>query len=737
MRADPRIVDLQALRRLNRLTLQTSSAGGARLATEAGALQVEAYAAGIIRMRLTAGPDEASDDYGVLVAAPERPPHARFTADGGVFRLETASPDGTALALALRPDPFRLRLTRNGRPLLESTTDGHIRGGLRIPSLALEDRGAAPPVWWLALALRSGEPIYGLGEKFGPLNHRGQLITSWAEDALGVNSELSYKNAPFAWSPEGWGLFVHTTARVHHGAGYPQWSQRSYVVRVEDPVLDLFLLAGDSPAAILERYTHLTGRTPLPPRWGYGVWMSRAWYRTADEAMEAARGLRERHIPCDVFTLDGRAWLKVETRFGFEWDRDRYPDPEAFARELKALNFKLCVWEYPYVSVHNPLFKELAAKGYLLRTPSGEPYVYEWDPRPFGTLLSQLPPSGMVDFTNPDAYAWYRDAHERLFAQGVDVLKSDFGEQIPEDVVAFNGDSGARVHNAHPLLYNRCVFEATERHAPGEGMVWARSGWAGSQRYPIQWGGDPQVDWEGLAASIRGGLSWGLTGVPFHSHDIGGFYHVTPAAMPDPELYVRWTQAGVMASHTRFHGTSPREPWHYGDEAERIVRAWLEWRYRLIPYLEACAYEASRTGLPVMRAMPLAFPDDRAAWAFEEQYLLGPSLLVAPVIAPGGRVRFYLPADGWFDLDTGERLAGPRVIERTMPLDQMPMYGRDGYLLPLGPVVQHTGELAPGVQINEVWVFGEPRHGLEWPGFSIDKTLQGVPDGVHVRRWRD
>jgi alpha-D-xyloside xylohydrolase len=266
-------------------------------------------------------------------------------------------------------------------------------------------------------------------------------------------------------------------------------------------------------------------------------------------------------------------------------------------------------------------------------------------------------------------------------------------------------------------------------------MVWGRSGWTGSQRYPIQWGGDPQADWEGLAGSIRGGLSWGMTGVPFHSHDIGGFYHMTPGAMPDVELYIRWAQAGVMASHTRFHGTSPREPWHYGDEAERIVRKWLEWRYRLIPYLEACAFEASRTGMPVMRAMPLAFPDDRAAWAFEEQYLLGPSLLVAPVITPGGRVRFYLPAGGWYDLDSGERLEGPRVIDRTVPLEQMPVYGREGFMLPLGPVVQHTGELAAGMQIDEVWVFGKPRCGLEWPGFAIDETLKGVPVTVNLRRW--
>jgi alpha-D-xyloside xylohydrolase len=222
-----------------------------------------------------------------------------------------------------------------------------------------------------------------------------------------------------------------------------------------------------------------------------------------------------------------------------------------------------------------------------------------------------------------------------------------------------------------------------------------------------------------------------MSGVPFHSHDIGGFY----GEQPDAELYVRWVQAGVMASHTRFHGTTPREPWHFGDEAERIVRDWLAWRYRLLPYLEACALEAHRTGMPVMRAMPLAFPDDAPAWGFEEQYLLGPSLLVAPVTAPGGTVQVYLPAGGWYDIVSGKRLEGPRVVERTVTLAQMPIFGRDGFLLPLGPAVQHTGEIDERMRITELWLFGATRAELELPGLVIDKTLSGLDPRVRARRW--
>ena len=709
------------LRRVETLTLVERTPQGARFETEVGTLEVTFYAPGILRMRLG---EVSRPDYGLLVGAPaSMSPTCRQYDD--LVRLGADD-----LALELEAAPMRLRLFRAGRPVLASTEDGHISGGRRVSPLA-----RAEGLWSLALGLCSDEPLYGLGEKFGPLNRRGQLITSWNEDALGVNSEFSYKNIPFAWSPKGWGAYVHTTSRVQHGVGFAPWSQRSYVLRTEDPVLDLFFIVAPTPSALLERFTYLTGRAPLPPRWGFGVWMSRCYYRTADEALEVARKLRQRSIPCDVITLDGRAWLKVDTRFGFEWDADRYPNPAAFARTIKALDFRLCVWEYPYVSVQNPLFETLAEKGYLLRDESGAPYVYDWDADAFGEILTPLPASGIVDFTNPDAYAWFRDRHEGLFDVGVDVIKTDFGEQVPEDAVAFNGERGAHLHNVYPLLYNRCVYEATSKFKAGRPMVWGRSGWTGSQRYPIQWGGDSQGDWEGLAASIRGALSWGMSGVPFYTHDIGGFY----GEMPTPEHYIRSMQVGVLTSHTRFHGTTPREPWAFGEEAERITRDWLAWRYRLLPYLETCAVAAHETGLPVMRSMPLAFPNDRLARTFEEQYLFGPALFVAPVLAEGGKVTYYLPRGIWYDIWTGERVAGGRLMADTMPLDQIPVYGREGYMLPLGPAVQHTGELASGLHLDEIWVFGTPRFGLTFEHVHIDVDAAGqlhnLPGNVTVYYW--
>ena len=714
----------RGFQRLETLSFENTTSQGVRFLTQAGYLEVTFYAPGIIRLRLET---KQEVDYGLLVSPPE-PMQVNCSAEVDLFRLEAQG-----VALELRSEPLRLRLTQGEKDVLESSTDGSIEGELRIAPFAQGDGQ-----WLVSFALKSGEPVYGLGEKYGPLNHRGQLITSWNADSLGVNTEASYKNAPFSLSPEGWGIFVHTPARVTHGVGYPQWSHRSYILKIDDPNLDIFLFAGSTPANTLSMYTFLTGRSPLPPRWSYGVWMSRACYETAEEAINVAHTLRERNIPCDVLLLDGRAWLKMEYRFDFKWDEERYPDPASFIQELRDLDLRLCLWEYPYISFRNPLFAQLAEKGYLLRTASGKPYLHKWLPEPFETIVPQLQPSGIIDFTNPDAYKWYRDAHRDLFASGVEVMKADFGEAVPEDAVAYNGDTGKRLHNVYPLLYNRCVYEASAEYGEGRPIVWGRSGWTGSQRYPIQWGGDPQCDWEGLAASIRGGLSWGMSGAPFYSHDIGGF----AGSMPDPDLYVRWVQAGVMSSHTRFHGTSPREPWKYSEEVESIVRQWLEWRYRLIPYIEGCALEASRTGIPVMRALPLAFPEDPLARGFEEQYMFGDALLVVPVLTSGGKVRYYVPQGSWYDLWSEEYIHGPSVIELTVPLDRIPIYGREGFVLPLGPVVQHTGQLGAETQVDEVWLFGIPQQSIELPGLyykvSVERgrtILDNVLAEIRVRQW--
>jgi len=720
-------LDAASFLRLDAMQSVGTSASGAEFATSTGDIfEVSCYGPGVFRLR--AGPN-TRPDYGLLVARMKACTIDR--SDGGSWKFTAGE-----TTLELFGVPLSFRLTHRGAPILSSITDEHIGGTTRLPPFGRLRRGGQ---WLASLALASGEPVYGLGEKFGPLNKRGQLVHSQVVDALGANTGHSYKNAPFAWSPGtgkgAWGTYVNTPSLVTHGVGHPDWSHRSYAIQVDDDALDLFVIATDAPSGIVDAYTQLTGRPASVPRWSLGLWVSRAFYKTPEEAAETAAKLRARKIPCDVLTLGGRAAWDVGTAFDFTWDPARYSDPAAALAAIKQHNLRVCVWEYPYVSVHSPLFVELASRNYLLTTSDGDPYVFGWNTAPelspFGDSEAPLADSGIVDFTHPGAYVYWRDAHAPLFADGVDVMKSDFGEHVPDDAVAFNGDTGRRLHNVYALLYNQCVRDATEKYqldrsAPP--IVLGRAGWSGSQRYPVHWGGEPQGDWEGLAASIRGGLSWGMSGGPYYSSAIGGFYGATP---PSAELYVRWLQAAVFGSHMGFNGVGEREPWAFGSDAEAISRKWLAFRYRLIPYLQTVIADAVTTGMPVMRAMPLAFPTNALTRGYETQFLCGNALLVAPIVKEGGEVEVALPPGAWYDLNSHQRFPGGRVLRYKATLDQFPVFGREGYALPLGPAVQHTGEIDALSPLEQLWVFGRPIRALE--GF-VQARIEAGADGAFTIR---
>ncbi len=647
---------------------QLDGSGGVLVPTSAGPLTITLHEFGA-RMRL--GP--SGRDYGILIAAPTA---LAIDLIAATDRTRIAA---GALVLSIEHEPLAFSLEHAGRRVQSSPSDAHFVRRFRIPPFARLEHG-----WLLGLELGHATRVYGLGEKWSRLDHRGELIRSFNHDALGVNSERSYKNTPFAWSPDGWGVFIHTAAAVTHAVGFAPWSHRAYVIEVDSPSLDAFLFSGRDAAELLAQYTSLTGRAPIPPRWSLGVILSKAYYKDAEEILSVAREVRRRGMPCETITFDGRAWQDTDTRFAFEWCPQRYPDPQPVIAELKALGFRICVWEYPLVSVKNPLFAELAQRGWLLKDRrSGEAYRYQWDLEAFGPVLTPLPESGLLDFTHPEAYAYWRDRHRALFEAGVDMIKADFGEQVDEHMMASNGASGSELHNAYALLYNRCVYEAAERYASHGAFLFSRAAWAGSQRYPSQWGGDPQADWGGLAASIRGALSWGLSGGPYFATDVGGFY----ADRRDPELYVRWAQAAVFSAHMRLHGIGPREPWSYGAEAAAAVNEALQLRQRLLPYLERCLAQAHASGLPVQRAMVLACPCDPAAWSFETQFFFGPEILVAPCLGPGGGVEIYLPAGDWQHCASGATLSGGRSHRLQLGLSDIAMFMRAGNQgLPTGEI---------------------------------------------------
>jgi len=660
------------------------------LPTDAGVMTITLFEQGF-RLRLG---ERLDYDYGMVQRFPKLV-SCELLSDDAQTVIHSSSH-----TLTISHAPFQFELSSRATPEQTSTSqqdstqprvwqktpnDGHFVRPLRLPPLAKVDEG-----WFMGFDLQSSEPVYGLGEKWSKLDKRGQLIRSMNYDALGVNAEISYKNTPFCWSPEGWGVFVHTPAPVTHGVGYAPWSQRAYGVLVEDSALDIFVMTSDasnSGADLIDQYTRITGKAPVPPEWSLGVILSKAYYKDADELLEVARAVREQKMPCDVITLDGRAWQDTDSRFAFEWDVTRYPNPKAVMDELKALNFKVCIWEYPLVSVTNPLFDRMAKKGWLLKDKrTGEAFRYQWDMSAFGDVLTPLPDSGIVDFTHPDAYAFWRDCHKPLFDLGVDMIKADFGEQVEDpNMLAHNGETGFALHNVYSLLYNRCVYEAAQLYSQNGPFLFSRSAWTGSQCYPAQWGGDPQADWGGMAANIRGGISWGLSGAPYFATDVGGFFKDTR----DPELYVRWIQAGVFSAHMRLHGIGAREPWSYGDEAAKAAQAALNLRYQILPYLLETIKTASKTGMPVQRAMVLAYPDDPAAWAFEDQFMFGDDVLVAPCYRPGGSVQFYLPEGNWTKLDDKSPFVGGKVYKMSLALNEMAVFVKSNVELQMMEPVQH------------------------------------------------
>jgi alpha-D-xyloside xylohydrolase len=605
---------------------------------------------------------------------------------------------GPELSLEIGLDPFGLRFVdRHGRTVL-ADNPGDV-DGLGRPAVTRwgfsGGPDGAPAVLTASFRLRPGERIYGLGERFGRLDKAGQRIVSWTTDALGSTSPRTHKSVPFLWTTGGAGLFLDTGARVTWDLGAS--SLQSWAFAAETPALDMYVFHGPRPDRILGAFTALTGRAPAVPGWSFGLWLSSGGtYRDQASIEMLLDGIRRHRVAAGVLHIDPW-WMRWRKYCDFEWDRVSFPDPEGLIRRVHGMGLKLCLWEHPYVSVESGLLKAGKERGYFVKRPDGDVYVIDYGlslaPRPDGVVRlagkaeTWNAPAAIIDLTNPRARAWFKDLHRPLLRMGVDVFKTDFGEDIPEDARFHDGSTGREMHNLYPLLYNAAVFEVTKEEK-GYGLVWSRSGTAGSQRYPVCWSGDPAADWASFAATVRGGLSAGMSGLPLWSHDIGGY-----RGRPEPELYIRWAQFGLLSSHSRLHGDSPREPWIFGKEALAIVRKYAALRERLAPYIRSAAREARRTGMPVLRALPLAFPDEPNAAAWEHEYMLGPSLLVAPVIqrledlarrsgrrAWPPRMAVHLPWGKWTDYWTGRSYGGPAVIERAVPLSIMPIFVRGRFV---------------------------------------------------------
>ncbi|KJQ54990.1 alpha-xylosidase [Microbacterium sp. SA39] len=613
--------------------------------------------------------------------------HGGFTLPGGGGSAASVSVseeggvlDAGALVARISPGaPWDLSFEVDGRRV---TGSGHrAQGYIQLADRAQVDQGivsnarqggTAPSASVFVheqLDLAVGEHIYGLGERFGPLVKNGQTVEIWNADG-GTSSEQAYKNVPFHLSDRGYGVLVNDPGHVSYEIGSEAVERVQFSVSGE--VLEYFVIAGPTPKDVLGRYTALTGRPPVVPAWSYGLWLSTSFTTDYDEQTVNSfiDEMAARELPVSVFHFDC-FWMRELNWCDFEWDPRVFPDPEGMLGRLHEKDLRVCVWINPYIAQRSSLFREAADQGFLVRRADGS--VWQWDLWQAGM--------GLVDFTNPDATAWYQAHLRRLIDQGVDCFKTDFGERIPTDVVWSDGADPERMHNLYTELYNRAVFEVlTDARGEGDAVLFARSATAGGQSMPVHWGGDSTSTFASMAETLRGGLSLALSGFAFWSHDIGGF-----EGTPDAAVFKRWTAFGLLGSHSRFHGSSSyRVPWAFDEEAVEVTRRFTHLKMQLMPYLYQQGLDAAATGVPLMRPMVLEFPEDPATTHLDRQYMLGSDLLVAPVFSADGVVDFYLPAGEWTSLLSGETVTGGSWRRETHGFDSLPLYVRPGTALPWG-----------------------------------------------------
>ncbi len=601
----------------------------------------------------------------------------------------------------LKSGALEVRVQKAGNWRVDYLLDGRRITGNGVKSTGYVLDGDTPYMRE-QLDLGVGELVYGLGERFTPFVKNGQAVDIWNEDG-GTSSEQAYKSIPFYVTNRGYGVFVNHPERVSFEIQSENASRAQFSVAGE--CLDYFIIGGASLKEVLSNYTRLTGRPALPPAWSFGLWLTTSFTTNYDEATVNSfiDGMITRDLPLHVFHFDC-FWMKEYQWCDFTWDSAVFPDPEGMLRRLKAKGLKICVWINSYIAQKSSLFQEGKEKGYLVRRPDGS--VWQWDRWQAGM--------GLVDFTNPEAVAWYQGKLKALLDMGVDCFKTDFGERIPTEVVYFDGSDPVKMHNYYTFLYNKAVFDLLERErGKHEAVLFARSATAGSQQFPVHWGGDCVATYESMAETLRGGLSLALSGFSFWSHDISGFEKTA-----SPDLFKRWVAFGLLSSHSRLHGNeSYRVPWLFDEEAVDVLRFFTRLKCGLMPTIYSASCQSAETGVPVMRPMVLEFPEDKTCGYLDRQYMLGDSLLVAPVFSADGIAEYYLPEGAWTNFITGEKALGCRWVREPHSYLSVPLMARPNSVIAVGAnsakpdydycdgVVFHLFEIEDGAAISRT-VYG-------------------------------
>ncbi len=617
------------------------------------------------RLQMGERPPDARATNAMTVGNLRRPLRLKVHKRGGQWTVHTG-----AMTIVVSADPFRLTVwgpdgvacARVGGP--QASRFGQFDA---VPTgLILSANGTKATS---SLTLEHDEKILGMGERFSGMNRRGQTLTNWSHDGLGNSAPRCYKPIPFLVSSKGYGLFINTASRFEAFIGSHSHCEATFVI--DDDALDHYFFYGPRLTGVLEQYTRLTGRAALPPRWSFGLWLGRDPWKDWSQVEREIRRFEKEQLPLEVVNFN-EIWMgipddddKVDCNFRF--DTKGFMTPGNLAARLKRHRLRCSLWQLPYLGHGSTAFEQAQKAGAVVKAVShGAP------PREIG----------VIDFSDRRAVRWYQQQITRLLRGGADAIKVDFGETSPANV-AFRHLDGAQMHNLMALLYNKAAFDATVKvRGRGDSLIWSRPAYAGSQRYPVHWSGDPDATWHGLSGCLKGGLSLALCGFSFWSNDLGGYL-----GDPTPELYMRWTQMAMLCSHVRAHGAGPREPWHYGKEAVRNFRTYLRLRYSLLPYIYSEAAHAAARGLPLLRPLVLDYQDDPTVYHIEDQFLFGRDILVAPVVTEGARSRdIYLPRGEWVDHWNAEVLTGPAWVRRDCPLAVMPLYVRRGALVATEPI---------------------------------------------------
>jgi alpha-glucosidase len=705
-----------------------------------GVTRLEATARDILRVRFAPGAEPAPRRSWDVVRKLSPGPPMRLAPSPGALRIETGD-----LTVEVTLETGRLAFDRGGEPLAHDLT-GPAWRDIDIRETALVSvsdtalpAGPARRALFLDKSMLPQEGYFGFGQRTGKLDRRHRRLTNWTVDRSSPghsrgNDNLYQAHPTFIAVRPGlaWGLFLHSTWYSAFDVGAE--TEGVLTIFTLGGELDYYLFAGPTPAAVVEQLTRLTGRPALPPLWALGYHQSRWSYASGQEVEDIVRGFRERGIPLDAIHID------IDYMRGFRvftWDPERFPDPAALIARLHAQGVRA-------VTIVDPGVKRELGSGYavaeegmardcFIRQVDGEPFTgYVW---PGESLFP--------DFCRAAVRRWWGDRHAGLLDCGVDGIWCDMNEPAivdrpfrtpgmrdkPVPLASPQGEAGERtphaeVHNLYGLLMARASHEGLARLRPQRRpWVLTRSAYTGVQRYAATWMGDNSSWWEHLEMSLPQLASMGLCGSPYVGVDIGGFYHNAFG-----ELFARWMVLGTfypfMRCHTR-EGSRAQEPWSFGPDVESVAKAAIELRYRLLPYLYTLAHLAERTGAPLLRPLLYEFPDREEFYHLEDQVMLGPQLMIAPVTGPGVRWRLVeLPEGTWYDFLTGAPVeAGPRL--QPTPPGPAPLFVRAGSILTLGNRRKSTVE-----PLTELTVAVYPGRAGEWTLIEDDGESLAYRQGI-------